>query len=70
MENSDEVQIDPKFPNKVTFIGVHLASSLREEIIAVLTERRDCFVWSNADMMGIDLSIITHQLQVDPNLPQ
>lgn len=66
MENLDEVQTDPEFPDRVTFIRVHLTSPLCEEIISVLTEHRDCFTWSYGGMTGIDPSIIIHKLQVNP----
>lgn len=46
MENMDEVQINLEFPDKVTFIGAHLVSPLREELIANLREHRDCFAGS------------------------
>lgn len=32
MENLDEVQIDPNFPNRVMFIGDHLVSLLHDQI--------------------------------------
>lgn len=67
MENLDEVQIDPEFSDRVASIGAHLNLILHEELIILLREYQDCFAWSHDDMAGIDPTIITHQLQVDPN---
>lgn len=66
-ENLHNVRIDPEFPDWITFIEAHQTSPLRKEIISALMENRNCFAWSYVDVTGIDPSIITHQLQVDPN---
>lgn len=66
-ENLDEVQLDLEFYDRIVLIGAHLDSTIREEMIALLREYQDCFAWSHADMTEIDPTIITHQLQVDPN---
>uniref|UniRef100_A0A803MT82 Uncharacterized protein n=1 Tax=Chenopodium quinoa TaxID=63459 RepID=A0A803MT82_CHEQI len=34
---------------------------------AFLRENKDCFAWSHKDMTGIDPSIISHKLNIDPN---
>lgn len=67
IENLDEVQINSEFPDRIVLVGAQLAAPFREELIALLCEHQDCFAWSHADMTGIDPSIITHQLQVDPS---
>ena len=43
-----------------------LEDDIRRDLIAFLSRHHDCFAWSHADMTGIDPSVITHKLQVDP----
>ena len=47
-------------------VGSKLTNGLRRTLIAFLRSYSDCFLWSHADMPGIDPEIIMHKLQVDP----
>jgi hypothetical protein len=38
---------------------------LREEMIALLKEYRDCFAWDYTEMHGVDRSIVEHQLPLN-----
>ncbi|KAH6761645.1 hypothetical protein C2S52_019078 [Perilla frutescens var. hirtella] len=67
VEDLDEIQIHPEHPDHKVSIGSRLTSNIREQLIEFLKEHHDCFAWSFEDMTGIDPSIITHKLQVDPD---
>lgn len=54
---------------KVTYICAELNPKIREKLVHFLIRRRSTFVWSHADMKGIDLSNFTHNLNVDLNDP-
>ncbi|XP_074313636.1 uncharacterized protein LOC141648823 [Silene latifolia] len=43
--------------------------NIDEQIIGFLRTNMDCFAWSHSDMLGIDPSLITHRLNVDPIFP-
>jgi hypothetical protein len=49
-----------------TFISANLDSSLREELIKLLKEYKDCFAWDFSEMPGLDRSIVEHWLTIKP----
>ena len=69
MEELNEVQIHPRYPNHKVQIGAGLVLELREKLINFLAQHHDCFAWLHADMTGLDLKVAMHRLQVDPSYP-
>lgn len=67
VEDIDEVHIHHDFPDHVVSIDSRLKTGRKTELIVFLSEHHDCFAWSHTDMTGIDPSIITHWLQVNPS---
>ena len=61
-DDLEEVDIGPGDKPRPTFIGKKLDPSLREPMIALLKEYRDCFAWDYTEMPGLDRSIIEHRL--------
>ena len=59
---ADEVDIGPGDKPRPTFISKKLDPVLREEMIALLKEYRDCFAWDYTEMPGLDRNIIEHWL--------
>ena len=53
-------------PEKVTRIGTCIKEKAREDLIQFLRKSINVFTWSHDDMPGIDLSVITHRLNVYP----
>ncbi|XP_019163604.1 PREDICTED: uncharacterized protein LOC109159946 [Ipomoea nil] len=62
----EEIEIDPAQPGRRVRIGVGLPEKLKGEIVKVLQEHRLVFAWGPEDMPGVDRSIISHRLAVDP----
>ena len=60
------IPLNNQEPDKVTYIGASLEEPLKGEITSFLQENSDVFVWTAADMPGIDPQLITHKLNVDP----
>ena len=60
--NLEEVDIGPGDKPRPTFISKRLDPSLREPMIALLKEYRDCFAWDYSEMPGLDRSIVEHWL--------
>ena len=58
----EEVDIGPGDKPRPTFISKKLDPVLREEMIALLKEYRDCFAWDYTEMPGLDRSIVEHRL--------
>ena len=61
-DDLEEVDIGPGDKPRPTFISKKLDPSLRELMIALLREYRDCFAWNYTEMPGLDRSIIEHRL--------
>jgi len=61
-DDLEEVDIGPGDKPRPTFISKKLDSSLRELMIALLREYRDCFAWDYTEMPGLDRSIVEHRL--------
>ncbi|XP_072059698.1 uncharacterized protein [Arachis hypogaea] len=53
-------------PTKFTFIGTSVESEEKDKLIRFLRENTDLFAWTTGDMPGIDPSVITHKLAVNP----
>jgi hypothetical protein len=62
----EEVDIGPGDKPRPTFISKKLDPSLREPMIALLKEYRDCFAWDYTEMPGLDRSIVEHRLPLKP----
>ena len=61
-DDLEEVDIGPGDKPRPTFISKKLDPSLREPMIELLKEYRDCFAWDYTEMLGLDKSIIEHRL--------
>ena len=48
----------------ITYISSLLPSDLKEEIIAILQEFKDCFAWNYDEMPGFDRSLVEHRLSI------
>ena len=61
-DDLEEVDIGPGDKPRPTFISKKLDPSLREPMIVLLREYRDCFAWDYTEMPGLDRSIVEHRL--------
>jgi hypothetical protein len=67
-EELSTIILDDESPDKSTKIGANLTSQTRESIIHFLKNNKDVFAWNHKDMPGINPSIISHKLNVNPCL--
>ncbi|WZY69704.1 hypothetical protein YC2023_001944 [Brassica napus] len=63
-----EVPVDESDPSKVLRVGAYLSDEMQRDITNFLKQNLSTFAWSMTDMQGIDPSITTHELNVDPNI--
>ena len=54
-------------PEHLSYIGSKLAEDLKNPLIHFLRRYKDVFAWKQADMGGIDPTVITHRLNVSPS---
>lgn len=61
-----EIVIDDTDKAKTVHIGAYLPDEMKDKLISFLKDNVSTFAWSTADMKGIDHTITTHELNVDP----
>uniref|UniRef100_A0A2N9HLG9 Integrase catalytic domain-containing protein n=1 Tax=Fagus sylvatica TaxID=28930 RepID=A0A2N9HLG9_FAGSY len=64
----DTIELEDGRPERTTKVGADLPPKMKESLVQFLKENKDVFAWSHEDMPGINPSIISHKLNVDPSL--
>uniref|UniRef100_A0A2N9J6Z4 Integrase catalytic domain-containing protein n=1 Tax=Fagus sylvatica TaxID=28930 RepID=A0A2N9J6Z4_FAGSY len=64
----DTIELEDGRPERTTKIGADLPQKMKESLVQFLKDNKDVFAWSHEDMPGINPSIISHKLNVDPSL--
>ena len=65
-EELEPVSLDDNLEH-LAYIGSKLAKDLKKPLTHFLRQNKDVFTWKQADMRGIDPTIITHRLNVSPS---
>ena len=65
-EELEPVTLDDD-PKHLTYIGSKLAKDLKGLLTQFLRQNKDIFAWKQADMGGIDSTVITHRLNTNPS---
>ena len=65
-EELEPVLLDD-YPEHLAYIGSKLEEDLKNLLIHFLRQNKDVFAWKQADMGGIDPTVITHRLNVSPS---
>ena len=66
LEELEPVSLDDN-PEHLAYIGSMLAEDLKSLLTQFLRQNKDVFAWKQADMGGIDPTVITHRLNVSPS---
>lgn len=61
------VNVGTEKDHRLVQIGSALSSEEREQLVALLKEFKDVFVWSYEDMSGIDHEIVQHRIPLNPD---
>ena len=67
-EELDTIELEDGHPERTTKIRANLPPKMKESLVQFLKNNKDVFAWSHEDMPGINPSIISHKLNVDPSL--
>ena len=67
-EELDTIKLEDGSLEKITKIGADLPPQIRESLIQFLRNNKDVFTWSHEDMPGINPSVISHKLNINPSL--
>ena len=65
-EELEPVSLDDD-PEHLAYIGSKLTGDLKSLLTQFLRQNRDVFAWKQADMGGIDPTVITHRMNVSPS---
>ena len=65
-EELEPVLLDDE-PEHHAYIGSKLAEDLKNLLIHFLRQNKDVFAWKQADMRGIDPTVITYKLNINPS---
>ena len=68
-EEVEEIPISRVHPEQKVKIGTRLGPQQRSSLISFLEEHAEVFAWSAHDLVGVDPSIVTHHLSVNPAHP-
>ena len=60
------VCLDEAFPERCVEIGANLHEPLKTKLITCLKKNLHAFVWGAEDMLGIDINITCHELNIYP----
>ena len=66
LEELEPVSLDDD-PEHLAYIGSKLTEDLKSLLTQFLRQNRDVFAWKQADMGGIDPTVITHRLNTSPS---
>ena len=54
-------------PEGKVLVGSSMLEQIKQDLLNFLRTRSKTFAWKHEDMTGIDKSIITHKLNIDPS---
>ena len=72
MEEKDPLVVDPletvvlDGPKKFTYFSSLLSNEEKEQLQCILLRNIDVFAWNHSDMIGIDLMLASHKLNIIP----
>ena len=64
MDPLEKVMLDG--PEKFTYVSSLLSNEEREQLQLVLLNNIDVFAWSHSDIVGINLTMASHKLNIFP----
>ena len=67
IEELEDIFLDKNNPERCTKVRADLEENTKKDLVHFLKKSIDVFVWSHKDMSGIDPSVITHHLNVNPS---
>jgi len=65
-EETELIDLETGEGKKEVKVGTGMTAPIRQDLITLLEEYQDIFVWSYQDMPGLDLDIVQHRLPLNP----
>ncbi|XP_075665626.1 uncharacterized protein LOC142635330 [Castanea sativa] len=67
IEVLEDIPLEEGNLEKYTKVGASMGEKTKQDLVQFLKKSIDVFAWSHEDMPGIDLSVITHRINVYPS---
>ena len=68
-EELKEINLGAKLGSqKLVFISSQLAAQEKEQLVTLLQKYMDVFAWTYDEMLGLDLGLVVHSLNVDSGI--
>ena len=68
-EDLEDISLDDSRLDQVTRIGTQANPLVYKELTLFLKNNQDVFAWSHKDMLGINPTVMVHQLNVSSSFP-
>nr|GEZ01935.1 reverse transcriptase domain-containing protein [Tanacetum cinerariifolium] len=68
-EKEEKILVNPAFPEQAITISTQFSTKCREQLIRLLKDNMDVFVWKSSDMAGVSRRLIRHALNVNNSVP-
>ena len=62
---TEEVLVNPTYPEQLVIIGKNFSREGRKSLIELLRKNKDVFAWQSSDMTGVPRWLIKHRLNVN-----
>ena len=63
----EEVNLGTVEEPRITYSSSLLSTNMKEQIISLLQESKDCFTWNYNEILGFDWSLVEHRLPIRPD---
>ncbi|CAJ2657607.1 unnamed protein product [Trifolium pratense] len=63
----EEIDIGDGSIKRPTYISANIPKDLRDELVELLKEFKDCFAWDYNEMPGLDRNLVEHRLPIRPD---
>ena len=60
----EEVNLGDDKTKRVTYVSAKLSPGLKEKVIEILKENKDCFAWDYDEMPGLKRELVEHRLPI------
>ena len=67
IEILEDIHLDKSNLETFTRIRMSIEEKTKQDLIQFIKKSKDVFTWSHEDMFGINLSVITHRLNISPS---
>lgn len=69
-DSLEEIDLGDGTTKSPTYISTKVGSEMKDKLVEVLTEYKDCFAWDYNEMPCLSRSVVEHRLPIQPRKKQ